>query len=329
MSQARHTMPVNMNKPHLWKDDIARSVDMYNEWFLTFAPKTYRDTRIEATHDVQNTLKATNNLLNLSPELLKTNPSVLATLRMSTCPPIAVDRLVGLAGIKKSLVKKMEQENKTPPRMTDETLQDQLEKILQIINRLIDPDIFVWLEEKKKPTQQEIYRAATVVADRLCGSIANPLIRNEQEHRQLAKIADWLNAKGYQPLPDDRSEITFDTMPPGTYSFRFNVPVAHDDEGKHTNIPIDTVIMPLSAKKGELPLLIEAKSAGDFTNVNKRRKEEAQKMTQLKATYGKNNVQFILFLCGYFDGGYLGYEATEGIDWVWEHRIDDLAEFGL
>jgi type II restriction enzyme len=28
-------------------------------------------------------------------------------------------------------------------------------------------------------------------------------------------------------------------------------------------------------------------------------------------------------------GGYLGYEAAEGIDWVWEHRIDDLAEFGV
>ena len=37
----------------------------------------------------------------------------------------------------------------------------------------------------------------------------------------------------------------------------------------------------------------------------------------------------ILFLCGYFDSGYLGYEAAEGIDWVWEHRMADLAEFGL
>jgi type II restriction enzyme len=25
----------------------------------------------------------------------------------------------------------------------------------------------------------------------------------------------------------------------------------------------------------------------------------------------------------------LGYEAAEGIDWVWEHRIDDLAKLGL
>jgi len=31
------------------------------------------------------------------------------------------------------------------------------------------------------------------------------------------------------------------------------------------------------------------------------------------------------FLCGYFEPGYLGYEASEGIDWIWEHRINDLA----
>ena len=61
---------------------------------------------------------------------------------------------------------------------------------------------------------------------------------------------------------------------------------------------------------------------------NKRRKEEAQKINQLRHTYG-DGIEFILFLCGYFDSGYLGYEAAEGIDWVWEHRIDDFQEFFL
>ena len=94
------------------------------------------------------------------------------------------------------------------------------------------------------------------------------------------------------------------------------------------NIPIDAVIMPENSKGTQLPLFFEAKSAGDFTNTNKRRKEEAVKMTQLRNAYGKK-VQFNLFLCGYFDSGYLGYEAAEGIDWVWEHRIGDLALFGI
>jgi hypothetical protein len=48
----------------------------------------------------------------------------------------------------------------------------------------------------------------------------------------------------------------------------------------------------------------------------------------LQATYGET-VTFVLFLCGYFGSDYLGYEAAEGIDWVWEHRIDDLANLGL
>jgi hypothetical protein len=111
-------------------------------------------------------------------------------------------------------------------------------------------------------------------------------------------------------------------MPPGTFTFRMNVPVDLEGGLKRVNIPVDAVIMPGRSKKGSLPVFFEAKSAGDFTNTNKRRKEEAMKMSQLRSTYGRN-VRFNLFLCGYFDSGYLGYEAAESIDWVWEHRIDD------
>jgi type II restriction enzyme len=79
-------------------------------------------------------------------------------------------------------------------------------------------------------------------------------------------------------------------MPPGTFSFRLNVPVKVEGLATTTNIPVDVVVMPKNAKAREMPLLIEAKSAGDFTNVNKRRKEEATKMNQLRATYGPNSL---------------------------------------
>ena len=114
-------------------------------------------------------------------------------------------------------------------------------------------------------------------------------------------------------------------IPPGTFTFRMNILA-----GKHIsiNIPVDVVIQPKKLKPGKLPVLIEAKSAGDFTNVNKRRKEEATKIRQLKSAYG-SEIRFILFLCGYFDAGYLGYEASEGLDWIWEHRIEDMEQLGL
>lgn len=202
----------------------------------------------------------------------------------------------------------------------------ELRKIADIIERMADPDIFVWIGRDAPATEPEIHRAATIVADRLCGSVANPIIRNAQEQRQLAYIGKWLEARGYRKIPDGHAD--FRTMPAGTYSFRMNVPVGGDNGSNTVNIPVDAVIMRRTAKPGEFPLLVEAKSAGDFTNTNKRRKEEAQKVNQLRHTYG-GNIEFILFLCGYFDSGYLGYEAAEGIDWVWEHRIDDLQDFGL
>lgn len=317
-------MPVNLDKPHRWKEDVATSVDMYNQWFIDFAPKAFRETRIQATKDVEATLRSTSNLTDIRPETIKRKPGILPTLRMSTCPPIAVDRLIGLADVTKSLVNRIEKEKKLPVKLRGDALDKELTKIGNLIEKMADPDIFVWKGRADPATETEIHRAATIVADRLCGSVANPIIRNAQEKRQLAGIAKWLEAKGYSALSNN-FEGSFQDMPAGTYSFRMNVPVG----GERTiNMPIDAVIMPLESAQSELPLLIEAKSAGDFTNTNKRRKEEAQKVHQLRSTYG-GEVRFILFLCGYFDSGYLGYEAAEGIDWVWEHRIDDLGEFGL
>ena len=320
-------MAVNRDKPDRWKEDITQSVDMYNGWFMRFAPKAYRMTRAQTTKDVEVTLKATNNLRDIGVALLKTNPAVLPTLRMSACPPLAVDRLIGLAGVSKNLVQVMEKKGKLPPQMPQRDLDSDLEKIANIIEKMADPDIFVWLERDDSPLEQELYRAATIVADRLCGAVANPIIRNAQEKRQLAVIGEWLTGIGYTKLLAGEG-TKYDEMQPGTFSFRLNVPVEQKGTGNSVNIPVDAVVMPKAASAKGLPLLIEAKSAGDFTNVNKRRKEEAMKMNQLRQTYGQD-VRFILFLCGYFDSGYLGYEAAEGIDWAWEHRVDDLGEFGL
>jgi hypothetical protein len=320
-------MAVNLDKPKRWKADVALSVDMYNDWFMKFAPSAFRNTRTQTTKDVEVALRSTDNLTNVQPATLREHPEILPMLRMSTCPPLAVDRLIGLGRLSSSIVRRMENEKKLPVRMIAAGVDQELAKICTIIEKMADPDIFVWLGRRTPPTEAEVHRAATIVADRLCGAVANPIIRNAQEKRQLAAIKSWLEARGYTQLPGgDRTR--FNAMLPGTFSFRMNVPVKLEGGVHSVNIPIDAVIMPKRAKRRQLPLLFEAKSAGDFTNTNKRRKEEAVKMAQLHKTYGKK-VQFNLFLCGYFDSGYLGYEAAEGIDWVWEHRINDLALFGI
>ncbi len=317
-------MGVNLDKPDRWKEDIALSVDLYNKWFLRFAPKTYREERVKATKHVGAMLLRTHYLRNLTPNELREHPSILFALRMSTAPPIARDRLVGLADLSKSLVNTMEKEGRLPPQMKKAKLDENLQKIAAMIVRLADVDIFPWLGEARDPTEQEVYRAATIVADRLCGANADPIVRNAQERRQLARIKKWLETRGYK---DGTRKVSLDKMELGMFAFRLNVSGLKEDQ-EPVNIPIDAVVMPHNATRGDLPLMIEAKSAGDFTNTNKRRKEEATKVGQLRRKHGKG-VRYILFLCGYFDSGYLGYEAAEGIDWVWEHRMEDLTKFGL
>jgi type II restriction enzyme len=259
-------MAVNRDKPGKWKADIARSVDMYNDWFMKFAPKAFRETRIQTTRDVEASLRSTGNLTQIAPATMRMHPEILPTLRMSTCPPLAVDRLIGLASVSTNLVKCMELKKKLPAQMSTKEADVELARIAAIIVKMADPDIFVWLLRKDQPaTDTEIHRAATIVADRLCGAVANPIIRNAQEKRQLAIIKIWLEARGYKHLPAGDG-VKFDAMPPGTFSFRTNVPVKLEGGVRSVNIPIDTVINPKTAKARGFPVFFEAKSAGDFTN---------------------------------------------------------------
>lgn len=56
--------------------------------------------------------------------------------------------------------------------------------------------------------------------------------------------------------------------------------------------------------------------------------EEAQKSRQIRERHGPT-ATLILFLCGNFGSGYLRYAVRDRIDWIWEHRPDDLVRLGL
>ena len=155
---------INADKPHLWKADIAASVDQFNQWFMTFAPQAFRSTRVKTTEHVKAALIATNDLRNLDALTLQANPAALPTLRMCTAPPLAVDRLIGLANANKSLIGSME-EGKLAVRMKPELLGEHLGAVCRVLAKLLDHDIFPWLKAATVPTEHERDRAATIVAD--------------------------------------------------------------------------------------------------------------------------------------------------------------------
>lgn len=314
---------VNNRAIERWKADSAASVDFYNAWFLDFAPPSFRSAREDAVQKVEQAFRLTENGRRLDAATMLAHPQILAVARQLTCPPLARDRLSGLSGVSSSFLKRCEESDGAPLRPNDKP---RMQAALDVIAKMLDKDILTWLsDERAEPSAQRRNRAALVVADRLCGALADPILRNAQEKRQLAALSSWLVARGYrESFPKTHSDIL-----PGEFAIHVNMPCRISMESTEmVNVSVDMAVLPKRAKKGDVPILFEAKSAGDFTNVNKRRKEEAKKMEQLRGQYG-GIVRYVLFLCGYFDATYLGYEASEGIDWIWEHRIGDMEALGL
>jgi hypothetical protein len=235
---------------------------------------------------------------------------------MAVSPPMARDRLIGFAGVNKNLVETMEREGILPARLPD--ADSALRTICEFIGPLLDPGLFPWREEDRDPTDVERDKALLVLGERLARAFYDPVLRNAQEARQKVELRSFLESNGFKESP----AVAFE-LEPGTFGMGRNVPVVRAD-GQAQNLPVDCVAAPLDQN---LPLAcIELKSAGDFTNVNKRRKEESDKHEALRRTHA-DKVVFLLQLFGYFDRGYLGFEASAGIDWVWDHRLEDFAPY--
>lgn len=175
-------MLINADKPTLWKADVVASIDLYNSWFINFAPSAYRETRTQTAQKVRQDLALAAQLTRLTSEVLLDSPAILPTLRMATAPPLARDRLIGLAQVPPSLVDVLER-GKLPRRMEQDVLLSALTRICEVISKLLDEDLFPWVTEERLPSDVEQERAAAVVADRLSGAF---LILSSEMHKKPA-----------------------------------------------------------------------------------------------------------------------------------------------
>jgi hypothetical protein len=302
--------------PAQWEGDIGRSVAEYADWYLQEAPVMWVAARTQAVDEAARGMAAFDDFNEVSVERLKANPQVLPLLRMAISPKMARDRFVEFVGVKKNLVVKMEREGVLPKRMLD--VDANLQRICDFVVPLLDPQLFPWISDARMPTPGERDDALLVLGDRRAGAIYDSDLRNAQERKQKALMREFLESHGFE----ESFEVPFE-MPPQTFGFGRNVPIPQGSK-KRRNLPCDCVVAPVDPS---LPLVcVEMKSAGDYANVNKRRKEEAEKHDALERAYGED-VIFLLQLCGYFDAGYLDFEASAGIDWAWDHRLTDLAPY--
>ncbi len=309
-------MANRLRDPAEWQPDIDRSVAEYDEWYLAESPDMFAQARGRAVVEVAEAMRATDDFRAFGADSLIARPGALFVARMCVSPPMARDRFVGFSGANKSLVTAMERDGVIPARAR--RLRMQLQVMCDFLRPLLDPELFCWLDGNRAPTAVERDKALLVIGERLATAFYLPVLRNAQEARQKELMRAYLEGDGFEESLRPPFE-----MPPGTFGFGRNVRVARDD-GEPQNLPVDCVVSPLDV---QLPLAcVELKSAGDFTNVNKRRKEESDKHDALMRTHGDSAV-FLLQLFGYFGRPYLGFEAAAGIDWAWDHRLSDLASY--
>jgi hypothetical protein len=224
--------------------------------------------------------------------------------------------LIWFAGVSPNLVKAMEIRGEIPRRARD--VRAQLLRIAEVVNTALDPGVFVWLDQGRDPTDDERDRALLLLGERLTRNFYDPLLKSALERRQKVLMEAWLESRDFEKSPASAFELE-----PGQFGLGRNV-VGVREDGVAQNLPTDAVIRP---HDNDLPLVcLEMKSAGDFTNVNKRRKEESDKHDAYKRAHG-DAVIMLLQLFGYFDRNYLAFEAAAGIDWAWDHRLEDLEEY--
>lgn len=316
MPREVHGVANRTKQPDEWDPDIEQSVAEYDEWYLATSPGMFADARGRAVDEVEAAMRATSDFRAFTADALIAHPGTLFVARMCVSPTMARDRFVGFSGANKSLVTAMERDGAIP--QGTRRLRMQLDVMCNFLRPLLDPGLFSWVQGDRAPTSQERDKAVLVVGERLAGAFYGPVLRNAQEARQKELMRAYLEGEGFEESPVPALE-----MPAGSFGFGRNVKVVRED-GEPQNLPVDCVVAPLD---DALPVAcIELKSAGDFTNVNKRRKEESDKHDALKRAHGDGAV-FLLQLFGYFGRSYLGFEAAAGIDWAWDHRLSDLASY--
>ena len=296
-----------------WIADISQSVAEYDAWYASNAPVIFTTARARSESYAERLLGLTDDLRRIDSDLFRQWPKAVMPLRLGAAPPMARDRLVTMARLSRPVVEAMERRNQLP---TSEGAMTTTGRIGPFLAPLLDPVIFPWVADRRQPTAAERDAARFVLGDRIAQSMADPEIRNAQERRQKLLLRGYLADRGYVESPDPQVELAARTFAMGR-----TLRVATED-GQPQNLPIDTVLR--SQVRGPL-ICLEMKSAGDFVNPNKRRKEESDKKAALTRTYGDSAI-LLLQLFGYFDRTYLQYEGGAGIDWTWDHRIRDLDE---
>ena len=314
------TSVINADRPRLWRADITISDARFTDWLSHGGRRAYMTARDSVRQEVSEMLRLTDHLRVVTPEVLRPDPALVATLRMCTAPALARDRLAGLAQARKPFVAALEQ-GRLPTSASAAELDAQLGRICRVLRNLWDRQLLPWLVRDCGPTDLERQMASVVVADRRCIAVSDLILRQAHKRSQTEQLVRWLTEHGYRQQAV--GEGCVESMPQGT--FAIDQPVV---AGSHTPVllTLDAVVQPHSSRGQQAPVFLDWTSLADASAA--KLAKEATRLRLLKETFG-GETAVLSILVGSFDKQYLDARATRNLDWIWEHRLDDLGAAGV
>jgi hypothetical protein len=195
----------------------------------------------------------------------------------------------------------------------------------EILLNELDQSISGWILEGTTPSVEAFNRTLWIASDRILRRSTSTELRYKHEPRQLEKLELFLKSEGYTSVEGASIREPRNGMAAGTYAFRVSIE-GRTSDGLALMQTVDALIKPFSKSANLLPIFLEAKSMTDEVNPNKRQKEEAQKVESARRRWQTESerLNFVLLLGGTVPKRYLQVEAGSDLDWIWEHRVEDL-----
>lgn len=308
---------LNATSVTLWEADRARAKESIIKWLAESSEISTK--RLEVEGRAKNVFQMLIGQKTLA-EIIFQNPGSLLFLRSVTRRNIGTSQIATFLEMTTSAYEAYEAGKKSLPLET-------ANKIANLLATELDTSIVSWILSENIPSESEITRTVVISADRILQRATSTQLRYMHEPRQLGILKKFLESRGYTEVPGKGIVNPKTDLAQGTFAFRVNVDGTTVD-GINLKQNVDTLVMPKTASSEVFPIFIEAKSMTDEVNPNKRQKEEAQKVDNLRRRWQTEDerINFILLLGGTVPKRYLEVEAGSGLDWIWEHRVEDLAE---
>jgi type II restriction enzyme len=305
---------MNAKSPELWDDDRLMAKQKIISWLADSKDADHLRFEIEtSTRLILENIFTQKSL----ESVISKNPEALKVLRSLTRRDIGTSQMATFLNVTTNVLESFE-----AGRKVSEGLALGAENILL---KELDQGISGWILEGREPSIEEFNRTLWISSDRILRRSTSTSLRYKHEPRQLEKLENYLNSKGLKKIDGASIKDPRSGMPMGTYSFRVSIQGMTSD-GLILMQTVDALIKPFSNSDSLLPIFLEAKSMTDEVNPNKRQKEEAQKVESAKRRWQLENerLNFVLLLGGTVPKRYLQVEAGSDLDWIWEHRVEDL-----